>query len=152
MSISITIVNHSKQRVVSSVFLKQWIRQVFKELKKRNIIKHPHNGRLTVAFVTEPEIKRLNQAFRNQKKATDILSFHSNDSGEFGELALCPPYIHQKWVKSSFPLRECMAYLILHGILHILGFEHEKNKAKAKEMYHLQDSIFFTLQSSFLKK
>ena len=152
MSSQIEIINHSKQKVVSSVFLKNWVHQVIKELKKRRIINHLASMHLTIAFVTEEEMQKLNRTFRSQNKPTDILSFHSENKGEWGELALCPKYIHKQWVKSSGSLRESTAYLVVHGMLHLLGFEHEKSRVKAKEMYDLQDSIFFTLQPDGFKK
>ena len=148
----IEIINHSRQRVLSSIFLKNWVRQVIQELTKRKVIRCPTDIHLTIAFVTEEEIRKLNHTFRGKDKPTDILSFQSENKGEWGELALCPKYIRKQWTQPSGSLRESIAYLVLHGILHLLGFEHEKNKAKAQEMYDLQDSIFFTLQPDGFKK
>lgn len=137
----IEIINLSGQRIISQTFIKKWVQQVFLELKKRKI-KIP-GRKLNLVFLNLREMKKLNRLFRSQNKPTDVLSFSSSNfsdtSKELGEIVLCTPYI-KKMKQGS--VRERTAYAVLHGILHLLGFEHEKNAQSARKMYHIQDHIF----------
>lgn len=122
------------------------MQKIVKELKSRKIQVSKLNGHLTIAFLTEFNMKKLNQHYRKKNKATDVLSFSIEDSPQsnkaIGELALCPTYIQNKAKKRGVSSREETAYIVLHGLLHLLGYEHEKSKKSAEEMYSLQDDIF----------
>ena len=95
-------------------------------------------------------MRRLNRRFRGKNKATDVLSFFADDEKALGELALGPQEIRRKALKAGLPPREMTVYLVLHGLLHLLGFEHEGSRKKAKEMFDLQDSIFEDLKKKGL--
>ena len=148
----IEIVNHSKQRILSSQFLKKWLKEAGKELKKRKIPSSQLRKKIVLAFLTENEMKKLNGRFRKKKKATDVLSFLENHPDQLGELALCPKYIKEKARKNSMGVREYSAYIILHGLLHLLGFEHEKSKKEARKMFQLQDQVFEKMKPFFFYK
>ena len=96
-----------------------------------------------LAFISEKQMKQLNHRFRGKNKATDILSFSSLEKG-LGELALCPTVIKKNACMRS--PREETAYMIVHGVLHLLGFDHEKSRLQARQMYRLQDQIFDQLR------
>ena len=142
------IINLSGKRIISPLFIKSRVRRIFKELRKRKI-KIP-SEQINLVFVSMDEMKRLNRKYRSRNKATDVLSFPGSSPGlfpdsfphkkkELGDLVLCTAYI--KKMKQG-PVRERTAYAVLHGILHLLGFEHEKSKRKAAQMYRIQDDIF----------
>ena len=136
----IEVFNYSKSRTLSPLLLKKWIQRVIKELKKRKIKNHLLGRQLAVAFITEKKMKALNKELRKKNKVTDVLSFHSDDKKYLGELALCPRFIKKK--AGKIPVREKTYYLALHGLLHLLGFEHERGGKSAEKMYRLQDDIF----------
>ena len=137
----LNIINLSGRRIISKTFIKKWIQKVFLELKKRKI-KIP-SRQLNLVFLNLYEMKKLNRLFRSQNKPTDVLSFSSSNFSdtykELGEIVLCPSYI-KKMKQGS--VRERTAYAVLHGILHLLGFEHERDAQSARKMYHIQDQIF----------
>ncbi|MDE0151238.1 MAG: rRNA maturation RNase YbeY [Bdellovibrionales bacterium] len=138
----VEIINLSGCRIISQTFIKKWVQIIFKELQKKKIkIYKPH---LNLVFVKSAEMKKLNRTFRSKNKPTDVLSFapsenFSSKQAELGEIVLCTSYIKNM---GQGPVRERTAYAILHGILHLLGFEHEKNPQSAKKMYNIQDQIF----------
>ena len=138
----IEIVNHSRQRILSALFLKKWIRLIVRELQSRKIGRVQLKKNLTVAFLTETEMKKLNRAFRGKNKVTDVLSFFSDEKDHLGELALCPKYIKKQMTQGKYFPRKEVSFLVLHGLLHLLGFDHEKSKKQAQRMFHLQDQIF----------
>ena len=122
-----------------------WVKRVGEELKHQNILnQHIMKKSLILAFVCEKEIKNLNGQFRKKRKETDILTFAPVEEDSVGELALCLP-VMEKTRPAEFSRQKWLYYLILHGILHLLGFEHEKGGNQARQMYQLQDTVFKTL-------
>ena len=145
----VKILNHSQQRIVSKIFIQSWVKKVSRELQKRKIKSQFSKMDVHIIFVVEKEIQKLNKNFRGRNKITDILSFSSLSSVSFpfeknllGELVLCPRFIAQKSKKRGVSVREETAYLLLHGFLHLLGYDHEKSSKEAQKMYRLQDQIF----------
>ena len=88
------------------------------------------------------EIKKLNKQFLKKNKTTDILSFSPIEDDSLGELVLCAEKITRQAREQRFNFEEEMAYLLLHGLLHLLGYHHEKGGAEARRMYQIQDEIF----------
>ena len=71
-----------------------------------------------------------------------MLSFVSDQPGQLGELVLCPEVVQRQADEHGLSFRKEAAYLVLHGVLHLLGYEHEAGGPQADEMYALQDKIF----------
>lgn len=76
---------------------------------------------LSLAFVSKTEMQKLNKKFRGENKPTDVLSFEG-----INEVVICPEVVKEK--------KEDMIKVFIHGILHLLGYEHEKSEKKAREM------------------
>ena len=134
------IINKSEYKV-NEFELVHYIHAVYEELKKRSIQPELLEKKITVAFVDEEEIQRLNKTFRKKDSITDILSFSPVEEDSLGELALCLSVVY-KTKSGEYSDEEWLYYLILHGILHLLGFEHESGEKEAQKMYCLQDTIF----------
>jgi len=137
----IEIINHTKTRVPRK-FINQWLSLVFKELIARKAIKASSHKGLNIIFVSKAKIKKLNSQYRNKNKPTDVLSFEDLGNDIWGELILCPEIIEKQAQDSGHSYRKELAYLVLHGLLHLLGYEHEQGGESEKKMFHLQDSIF----------
>jgi probable rRNA maturation factor len=91
---------------------------------------------ISLAIVDSRKIKTLNKKYRKKDKATDVLSFQYDvpslwNKDFLGEIIICP-----KQVKKN--ARE-MNKVLIHGILHLLGFDHEKNNKEAKIMQKKED-------------
>jgi probable rRNA maturation factor len=76
---------------------------------------------LSLAFVSKVEIKKLNQKFRKKNKPTDVLSFE-----EINEVVICPEVVKEK--------NEDIKKVFVHGVLHLLGYDHEKSEKDAELM------------------
>ena len=129
------VINKKGYKINRSALVK-WVRRVGRELNQDTMGKT-----LLLVFVCEKEMESLNFQFRKKRGGTDILSFAPVEEDSLGELALCLP-VMEKTRPSGFSSQKWLYYLILHGILHLLGFEHEKGKAQARKMYQLQDAVF----------
>ena len=100
---------------------------------------------LRLVFLPPAQMKALNHQFRGRLKVTDILSFSGDKPQEcLGELLLCPQVLKKQAQAQGWPFRKELLYLTLHGILHLLGYDHESLK-ESQEMFGLQDDIFSQL-------
>lgn len=103
------------------------------------------NLNLSIVFVSPAEIKKINRRWRNKNTITDILSFGKLDfpiKQTFdGELILCLKQIKKQAQKLSHPIEEELIWLLIHGILHLLGYDHQIKKEE-KRMNYLAQSIF----------
>lgn len=96
---------------------------------------------LVVVFVSSKKSKELNYKYRKKNKPTDILSFSSIEEGVLGELVICMDIIKQQSIEHKLSQRDELSYMLLHGILHLLGYDHEKT-SEAKKMFGIQDHIY----------
>ena len=97
---------------------------------------------LAVLFVDSPKMISLNRQHRGKKKVTDVLSFESFVPQHLGDLVLCYPLVATQAHQNKPSIRDEMVYLILHGILHLLGYEHEKGGEDERKMFAIQDAVF----------
>jgi probable rRNA maturation factor len=89
---------------------------------------------LTVRVTGDRELRRLNKAFLGLDETTDVLSFPSGDSsGYLGDLALSWPAVVRQAEAFGHPPSVEAALLILHGLLHLLGWDHA-DRSQAEQM------------------
>lgn len=99
-----------------------------------------------VAVVSREKIQALNKQYRKHDSATDVLSFgeyevretflHIEDKQIFlGDIFLCFDFIENSAKEDSVTLEREMVYIFSHGILHLLGFDHEE------EMFSIQEAV-----------
>lgn len=110
-----------------------------KTAEKINLLKVKRKKSLTVVFLSKKSIQELNFKFRNKNKPTDILSFAPTEKESLGELALYSD--PKRAARLQLTVKEEAFYLLLHGVLHLLGFSHKK-EPEASQMYAVHDHIF----------
>lgn len=104
-------------------------------------LREPTTGIISLSFVDDAEIQRLNRMYRKKDKVTDVLSFASPDgdrSGYLGDVIISYPQAVRQAEDGDLELE--LTDLLVHGILHVLGYDHEKAE-DADEMFPLQDEI-----------
>jgi probable rRNA maturation factor len=137
----VEIINRSG-RAVPQLFLKRWVRHV-DELAGQRISPQKFRGKeMVIAFLDEKAARALNKSYRDKNYATDVLSFESDEPGVLGELVICPTVISRQAREHGLLVREELGYMVLHGFLHLLGYDHERSARDAKRMFALQDEIF----------
>ena len=97
--------------------------------------------------VGQAEMKRMNRQFRGKDYATDVLSFDSMDPTSLGELVLCMPVIRRQARRTGLGERGELGYMIVHGVLHLLGYDHETNTSDEAKMFALQDALYVRLET-----
>lgn len=90
-------------------------------------------GQVSVLLTTDTAMRRLNRQFRGKNKATDVLSFPAADylAGEVaGDLAISVPTARQQAASQGHALGVEIKVLMLHGLLHLAGFDHETDEGQ----------------------
>lgn len=104
------------------------------------------NAELSVSFVSEEESFKLNSNYRDKEKVAEVLSFPMNENDIIGDVVIAPSMSKKVIAESKITLNERLAFLLVHGVLHLKGFTHE-NDANAIEMEESEDNILKKLKS-----
>ncbi|HYU64684.1 MAG TPA: rRNA maturation RNase YbeY [Candidatus Paceibacterota bacterium] len=91
---------------------------------------------LAISLVAPEEIKNLNRKYRGNNSVTDVLSFP-----ELGDIIICPERVREDAERRGISLEQRMAWVTIHGFLHILGYDHERSLKDEKEMFELERKI-----------
>ena len=98
-------------------------------------------GTIGISYVDDAEIRRLNRLYRQKDAVTDVLSFASdfaNQTGMLGDVVISFDQAVRQAEEGDIELE--LADLIVHGMLHVLGFDHEVAEDAAR-MFPIQDSL-----------
>jgi probable rRNA maturation factor len=106
-------------------------------------------GEVSLGFVGEKEMQKLNTHHMGKKRPTDVLSFPAAKEARFrepgapqywGDLVVCVPYASREAKRRGIDPREEIARLIIHGLLHLRGFDHRNDKEELR-MFSLQERL-----------
>lgn len=131
------IINRQKRIPIRQAALARFLSGVRRELRVKR-------ARVTVCFVSDAEIAKLNREFRGKPKATDVLSFpareyslghavkngHAHSRAErdgtfLGDIAISPVVARRNAKEYGRSVDEEIRILMIHGTLHLLGYDHE---------------------------
>ena len=113
-------------------------------LEKLNI----ENSTFSVILTDDEEVHYLNKTYRNIDRTTDVLSFALNDNGAFpgpvnvlGDIFISIPKMKEQAIEYSHSEKRELSFVALHGLLHLLGYDHTKGPKEEEEMFGLQKEI-----------
>lgn len=140
----IEINNLTKTRIKEKR-LKQAAEAALKEIKKEK-------AEVSLALVGGKRMRALNKMYRGKDKPTDVLSFNQIERGKkfvkapeknirLGEVVVCLPTARKQAKRSKHSLLKELIILLIHGILHLAGYEHERSAREAKKMEKAQNKI-----------
>jgi rRNA maturation RNase YbeY len=149
----ITLINRQRKVPLDE----HWVHSVIQEL----LLRTGHSSSdVGILCTTNRTIALYNKKFRNKKGPTDILSFsyadhtdkHHAENGsaspeELGDLILSLEYIEASSKKQGVSFEHQLLILIIHGICHLLGYDHELDEDYAR-MQALEDQLLADLPSS----
>ncbi len=108
--------------------------------------------KVSLVLAGEKRIRLLNRKYRKENRATDTLSFPSasgnwpkTENDFLGEIIICPYVIKQNCLKSKIQYKQEMALAVIHGLLHLIGYDHEKGQKQAEQMFEKQNQYFLKL-------
>ena len=105
---------------------------------------------LSIALVGDREMRPLNRRYRKKKKTTDVLSFFVEDQPVrgakiLGDVVISVEQARRQAKARGKTLKSEMATLLIHGVLHLLGYDHEKSPRQAKIMFAYERKLFARL-------
>jgi probable rRNA maturation factor len=106
-----------KTYLISHKLLESVANTTFRYLGNSNI-------EIEFKFVTIPEIIRLNKIYRGRSEPTDVLSFVIEEKPLLGQIFICYNFTKHQAEKYNKTFTDEVALLLVHGILHISGFDH----------------------------
>jgi len=99
-----------------------------------------HEGILNVVFVNDQYIRALNKAYRDKDEPTDVLSFSYDSDNLIGEVYVSTETAGRQAKEHKHSLSDELVRLIVHGILHVHGFDHEREE-DYKDMFAVEKSV-----------
>jgi probable rRNA maturation factor len=97
------------------------------------------NAAVSIAAVGEAKMRTLNRKYRGKDKVTDVLSF-AYPGAPLGDLVICIPQVRRQAKSIGRVFKQELALMVVHGVLHLLGHDHETLKEE-KRMFRLQHDI-----------
>jgi len=122
---------------VSRAELRQWMRTVLRHLDQTQ-------AELSLALVMDSEIHSLNRQYRGKDKPTDVLSFPLADALQpalLGDVIISIDTAARQAQRRGHSLREELQILLIHGILHLLGYDHEVSHSEAIRMHRKEREV-----------
>jgi len=137
-------INQQTGRSISKKNFRRWLDNLAEELKLKKPLE------VSIGIVGSSAMKKLNKNYRNKNRVTDVLSFSENDirtpkfkaqtKNYLGEVIICYPQALRQAKQNNQTLSNELELLLVHGVLHLLGYDHEKS-GEAKKMEALEQRI-----------
>lgn len=122
----------------------QWTREVVRYVLDEEDV--PSQYDLTVVFTDTDEVQRLNRDYRGVDSPTDVIAFYMlqnrapdpsfplppDDTAYLGDVVVCYPVAVEQAGEEGHPVSHELALLIIHGVLHLLGYDHEQPDEEAR--------------------
>ena len=108
------------------------------------------SAELSIALVGDREMRPLNVKYRKKKKTTDVLSFFVEvqpmpGAKLLGDVVISVEQARRQAKQRGKTLKSEMATLLIHGVLHLLGYDHEKSPRQAKIMFACERKLYARL-------
>ena len=140
---SVEIVDRSMRKKISARRIKRTAQRILELLNQNRV-------ELSLALVGNREIQELNARYRNKNRPTDVLSFPSK--GPFpggqeilGDVVISVQKAEEQAGKRRKTLEQEVASLLIHGILHLLGYDHERSRKDAEIMRGMEKKVLRAL-------
>ncbi|MBW2590195.1 MAG: rRNA maturation RNase YbeY [Deltaproteobacteria bacterium] len=113
-----------------------------------------HEGELSILLVDDSEIKTLNKDYLSRSGPTNVIAFPMKE-GDFsdinpqllGDVVISMETAGREALQSGISTEERFAQLLVHGILHLFGFDHEKSEQDARKMEKKSDELLKLIES-----
>jgi pyridoxine 5-phosphate synthase len=106
---------------------------------------------VNIVFTDDDELQQLNHRYRNREEPTNVLSFPFDEDSEpllqnlpikeLGDIVISVDRAQGEAVEFGLSLKRRLAWLMIHGLLHLLRYDHEKSKQDAESMYAREEEL-----------
>jgi len=141
--IDLVFENQTKDMAWSEDFFREVLSCSLSHLKLRD-----NTVELGLYLVAPERSQELNKKYRQKDKPTDVLSFPLNEHGlkkygilPLGDIFICLEIAQRQANEMSIPADQELIRLVVHGLLHLLGYDHELSSDDEKKMIDLQEEI-----------
>lgn len=153
MKLDLTLQQHvlAPELVLKRIYIKKVIETILRHLSLKK------DYEIGIACVELDESHELNFQYRKKDKPTNVLSFSSEIPEEvieqlayipLGDLVICIPIVLQEADAQNKIALHHFTHMLVHGVLHLLGYDHETSHTDAEEMEHLEIEILEKLHIS----
>ena len=102
-----------------------------------------------IGLVGDKRMRGLNRTYRNQDRTTDVLAFAYREarpgaSPLLGDVVICVPTARRQAKAFNHSLDEEILRLLIHGVLHLAGYDHERSRQQARRMQRKETELFET--------
>lgn len=139
------IISNISSFLVKQDFIKKIVEVVFLNEKHKD-------AEISIVFLNETEMAEINKKYRGKDKATDVLSFpqdgfslEKTGINFIGEMLVCPSKIKNQADLAGVSYNEEMIRIIIHGTLHLLGYDHEISKKEKEKMAEKENSYYILM-------
>jgi len=105
-----------------------FVRKVLLSLRKDEAV-----AEVSIALVDDETMRKLNRQFRHKNKTTDVLTFPGDDS-YLGDIVISVEQARRQAADEGHSIATEVRYLLLHGILHAIGYDHEKDNGEMNKL------------------
>ncbi len=153
-------INNLTTHKVNNIFLEEIINMILEE--ELGEIEYK-NTEISIALIGEGRMRKINKRYRGKNRVTDVLSFpekhigaekfitHLKNFSGLGEIVICLREIKKNVRRNSSAYEKELSRVLIHGVLHLLGYDHEKSEQKAKEMKEKEDAYLNKTQNINIK-
>lgn len=122
LSLSVQLGDEIDELPISRARLRRWVAAAIES-----------DAQIVLRFVGAREGHRLNSAFRGRDRPTNVLTFPYDDAdGVHADIAICLPVVQQEAREQQKALAAHLAHLVVHGVLHASGHEHDTDSGTAR--------------------
>jgi probable rRNA maturation factor len=89
---------------------------------------------MTLALVPDARVRALNRQFRHKNQNTDVLSFPADERGQLGDVVIATGVARRQATAAGHSLQTELRVLALHGLLHLLGYDHEADDGEMRRL------------------
>jgi len=105
---------------------------------------------ISIEFVGDARMRRLNRDYRQKDRTTDVLAFACREAGGpatpmLGDVVVSVPTAMRQAVSLEHSLNEELVRLLIHGLLHVVGYDHERSKEDARKMQRKEQVLWNAL-------
>jgi probable rRNA maturation factor len=108
---------------------------MFDKLVKQILKRERAKGKVNIVLMNDLEIHKLNKKYRKKDKPTDVLSFKMGEEGIIGDIAISTETTKKNAKSYGVTYKEELKRLVIHGVLHLLDYEHSEEMRDAEEIY-----------------
>ena len=148
-------INNLTTNPIDEEFFKKTAKMILKGENKKTTTRSPPSRKrapanLSIALVGQGRISELNRRYRGKNRVTDILAFGGNDG--LGEIVICLREVKKNAKKYGLTFEKEFSKVLIHGIFHLLGYNHEESEKEAERMRQKEEYYLSQLETEINRR